>query len=97
MKKLLDHFSVSPGTTRVALITFNNAVKINFDFKRYQNREGLEKLYHKSRYELFLMDIATQNLMYIISLNLEINGRDAWGENIVYPHIKSREYFFYFS
>ena len=59
MKKLLDHFSVSPGTTRVALITFNNAAKINFDFKSYRNREGLEKVYHKSRYGLFFLDIAT--------------------------------------
>lgn len=84
MKKLLDHFSVSPGTTRVALITFNNAAKINFDFKSYRNREGLEKVYHKSRYGLFFLDIATQKLMYLIYLSLDINGRDTWGENIVY-------------
>ena len=96
MKKLLDHFSVSPGTTRVALITFNNAAKINFDFKRYQNREGLEKLYHKSRYDLFLLDIANQN-RYLISLGSDINWRDGWVENILHPHIKWREYFFYFS
>ena len=84
MKKLLDHFSVSPGTTRVALITFNNAAKINFDFKSYRNREGLEKVYHKLRYGLFFLDITTQKLMYLIYLSLDINGRDTWGENIVY-------------
>ena len=87
MKKLLDHFSVSPGTTRVALITFNNAAKINFDFKRYQNREVLEKLFHKSRYDLFLLDIANQN-RYLISLGSDINCRDGWVENILHPHIK---------
>lgn len=42
LKKFLDFFSVSPGTTRVGLITFSSQVKTHFTFDTYTNRMGIQ-------------------------------------------------------
>ena len=39
IKALLKYFSISAGTTRVALISYSTHVMTDFQFNSYQNRE----------------------------------------------------------
>eukprot|EP00794_Sanderia_malayensis_P004625 gene4625-5232_t len=43
IENILYRKSISPGTTRVALITFSSKAYLRFSFEKYVNREGLLK------------------------------------------------------
>ena len=49
MSELVNYMSVSPGTTRLALITFTSKAKIEFSFEKYVNRECLQKKFASLR------------------------------------------------
>ena len=40
---LLNYFSVFPAKTRIAAATYNGNVSLQFDFKKYVNKECVEK------------------------------------------------------
>jgi ribose 5-phosphate isomerase len=40
---LLNYFSVFPAKTRVAVASYNGNVEVDFDFKRYVNKECVER------------------------------------------------------
>jgi len=50
--KLLKHFSISPGTTRVGLYTVGNKWKKHFEFRDHVNRECLMKSLKKIIFKL---------------------------------------------
>jgi len=43
MSELVNFMSISPGITRLALITFTSKARLEFSFEKYVNREGLQK------------------------------------------------------
>ena len=43
------HFSISPGTTRIAIITYNERSTIHSTFSRYHNRVALHYLLNMIR------------------------------------------------
>jgi len=49
MSELVNFMSISPGTTRLALITFTSKAKLEFSFEKYVNREGLQKKFASLR------------------------------------------------
>lgn len=43
LHNLMDYMSISPGTTRIALITFSSKAKLEFNFEKYVNRECIKR------------------------------------------------------
>ena len=43
MHSIVDYMSISPGTTRMALITFTSKAKLEFNFEQYVNRECIKR------------------------------------------------------
>jgi len=49
MSELVNFMSISPGTTRLALITFTSKARLEFSFEKYVNRECLQKKFASLR------------------------------------------------
>ena len=55
VESLIEKFDIFPDKSRVAVVTYSDSEKLEFDFNKYINKECLRNGIKDIRYELFVL------------------------------------------
>ncbi|XP_065666234.1 uncharacterized protein LOC101239471 isoform X2 [Hydra vulgaris] len=84
VEQLLEHFSISPGTTRVALYTVDALVTKNFRFKTHVNRECVYKALKKVDFSEEDKTDDFQLMLTAVFEDFEVQSRDVINQRRIY-------------